>query len=207
MNTTKKIFVVRAKPHGTDREDQFLAGTISIGWPTDESLRGKDWYAIEKILKPAYPKITTMSITQVHNFVHIPIGSIILTPSYKNRDIHIFETISDYSYISEWSNEKIGNPHTIKVNYLKTLSRNQFSEIINRALLAAKRTVTNFSKYSNEILMIIENDIANTKDTKGSKSTQENDAEIEARRTLKELLKSSNEEIRLKAALALLDKE
>ena len=147
------------------------------------------------------------SITQIHNFVHIPVGSIILTPSYKTRDIHIFETISNYSYIPEWSDEKIGNPHTIKANYLNTLSRNCFSEIINRALLAAKRTVTNFSKYSNEILLIIDDDATNFQDATDSKSFQTNGVEIEARQTLKELLKSSNEEIRLRAALALLNKE
>lgn len=207
MNTIKKVFVVRAKPHGIDREDQFISGTISIGWPTNESLKDKDWYAIEKIIKSVNPEITTLSITQIHNFVHIPIGTIILTPSYKNRDIHIFETISDYSYIPEWSDDKIGNPHTIKVNYLKTLSRNHFSEIVNRALLAAKRTVTNFSKYSNEILMIIENDTGKMRDETGLNCIQKNDTEIEARQTLKELLNSSNEEIRLRAALALLNKE
>ena len=109
MGTAKKIFVVRAKPHHHDREDQFLAGTISIGWPIEESLKGKDWHEIRKLLKPTYPEIKKMSVTQVHNFVNMPIGSIILTPSYKNRDIHIFETISDYSYKSEWADDDIGN--------------------------------------------------------------------------------------------------
>lgn len=207
MENRKNVFVIRAKPHGTNREDQFLSGTISIGWPTKESLEKMDWKAIEKTMKPLYPDISTISITQIHNFVRMPVGSIILTPSYKNRDIHVFETISGYSYIPEWSTDEIGNPHTIKVNYLKTLIRDHFSETVNRALLAAKKTVTDFSKYSNEILLIISNEFENAICPKNEKASQEKDAELEARNTLKELLKSSNEEIRLKAALALLDKE
>ncbi len=207
MNSTKKIFVVRARPHGIDRENQFLSGTISIGWPTQESLGDKDRDDLEKILKNIYPDITPMTITQIYNFVKIPAGSIILTPSYKNRDIHMFETVSEYLYNPEWFDEQIGNPHTIKAKHLKTLTRDHFSEIVNRALLAAKKTVTNFSKYSNEIHMAIEDESHYIHDTKRPKSAQNSDAEIEARQTLQELLKSSDEEIRLKAALALLNKE
>ncbi len=206
MDSAKKIFVVRAKPHNINREDQFLGGTISIGWPTSESLNGKNRDDLEEFLKKAYPDITSMSITQIHNFTTMPIGSIVLTPSYKNRDIHVFETIADYSYSSEWSVEQIGNPHTINVKYLKTLERSHFSEIINRALLAAKKTVTNFSKYSDEILMSIGEDTPGIHDTKEFKSAQNFETEIEARQTLKELLKSPDDEIRLKAALALLNK-
>lgn len=201
MNSTKKIFVVRAKPSGINREDQFLAGTVSIGWTTPKSLEGKDRSELERIVKKAYPDITSMSITQIYNFVQMPVGSIILTPSYINRDIHVFETVSEYSYNSAWPD----NPHTIKVNHLKTLERNNFPEVVKRALLAAKRTVTNFTKYSNEIQMIIAGDTVDT-DIKGAKLAQKSDDEIEARQTLKELLKSSDEEIRLKAALALLNK-
>ena len=207
MSFPKKVFVVRAKPHGINREEQFLDGTVSIGWPTKESLKGKSRNDVEATLKPDYQDITTVAITQIHNFVNIPVESIIITPSYKNRDIHIFKTKSEYIYVPEWADDEIGNPHTIEVEFIKTVPRNVFSEIVNRSLLAAKRTVTNFTKYTNEIQMIIKSDDMPFNAAEAKIIGVENYAEIEARQTLKELLKSSNEEIRLKAALALLNKD
>lgn len=207
MTSTTKVFVVRAKPHGINREKQFLSGTISIGWPTQESLKNKNREELEKILKNVTPDITKMSITQVENFINIPVGSIILTPSYKNRDIHIFTTAEEYVYKPEWADNEIGNPHTIRVNYVKTLSRSHFSDIINRALLAAKKTITNFTKYSNEIQMIIDGNKPCAQANSKSIKLQEHGENIEARKTLKELLQSSDDGIRLKAALALLGKD
>ena len=55
--------------------------------------------------------------------------------------------------------------------------------------------------------MIIEGDSPDTIVNINSKSTHKSDTENEARIVLKELLKSTDEEIRLRAALALLDKE
>ena len=207
MTTTTKVFVVRAKPHGFNRETQFLSGIISIGWPTQESLKDKDREELEKILKSEHPDITQLKITMVENFINIPIGSIVLTPSYKNRDIHIFATVEEYKYKPEWADDKIGNPHTIRVNHLKTVPRDHFSDITQKALLAAKKTITNFTQYSNEIQMIVTGQEIYSHENSKIITRQQHEDHVEARETLKELLKSSDDAIRLKAALALLDKE
>ncbi|MCP4750681.1 MAG: hypothetical protein GY866_07305 [Proteobacteria bacterium] len=199
----KKVYVVRAKPHGFDREDMFLDGVASIGWPTDVSLEGKSCDEIKDILtEPGYePK--TIHVTQVHGFVHLPEGSIILTPSYRNRDIHIFETVSSYEYVAAWADWKDpGNPHTIRVKLLKTVSRSEFTEKVQSALLAAKKAVTNFTQHHD----VIEGVITGRKTTVGTAEDKvsHDDGEREARQALRDLLKSDSDEIRLKAALALL---
>lgn len=204
MGGAAKVVIVRAKPDGINREDQFLAGIVSIGWPTNTSLESKDRKAIEAILENAFPDLSAISITQVCIFTKLSPGSIILTPSYKSRDIHIFRAISSYTFKSEWISE--GNPHTVKVEHIKTVKRSEFSEIVNRALTAARKTVTNFDKYSKEILETLGN--GKKPDVEKHPSLQcDTETIAAAHQALKELLKSDNEEIRLKAALALLGKD
>ncbi len=211
-----KTLVVRAKPHNINREDQFLDGIASIGWPTSESFGGKDWDEIKKILEDHESEkedhedkkiINSIAVTQIHSFVHLPEGSFILTPSCRNRDIHILKTISEYQYKEEWSTDDTGNPHTVKAALLKSVHRSVFSAQVQRALLAAKKTVTDFSKYSEEIATIV-ND--NNDDDKGiSESaaiTSSSEIDLEVQETLRKLLKSKNEEVRLKATLALWNK-
>lgn len=196
-----KVFVVRSKPHNIHREEQFLTGIISIGWPTQMSLKEKGRRELEEVLRSKYPDISQLSVTQVFEFVRIPVGSIILSPSYETRDIHLFKTTSEYRYVSEWSTNEIGNPHVLDAEYIKTVPRSIFSDKVKTALLAAKKTVTEFSKYGNELLGVI-NDDASIIDT----AVVSTSPEMEAKETLRALLKSENDEIRLKAALALLGK-
>lgn len=198
----KSAFVIRAKPHGTNREQQFLGGTASIGWPRTGSLKGADRAAIERALKVGHSdSATSLSMSQIYNFVHLAVGSLVLTPSYETRDIHLFRTKSAYHYRKAWV--EAGNPHTIAVEHLKTVSRDVFPEDVRKALLAAKKTVTDFSKYEAAISAIAD---ARNLDPGGHTATTEiSGLREEAVRTLRELLSSKNERIRLQAALALVD--
>ncbi|MCD4652502.1 hypothetical protein K8T06_01040 [bacterium] len=197
MKENSQVLVVRAKPDMENKEDQFLGGIASIGWRTGVSLKGKSKEEIGKIIRSLDENVSKVWITQIDLFVHLPKGSIILTPSYKTRDIHIFKTISEYEYIAEWNDEKYGNPHTIKIKHLKTIPRSILPEAIQRSLNAAKKTVTNFSKYSDEI-----NLIAKTENLDKEKTFDIRQTAVE---TIVELLKSDNDEIRFKAALTVLD--
>ena len=114
MNRNSNVFVLRAKPSGIDREDQFLDGTISIGWGVGESLKGMSRDTIEQKLIAKYGNFKAVNVTQVCFFVSLPIGSIILTPSNKSRDIHIFKTTSEYIYTPE--NETEGTHTQSKSN-------------------------------------------------------------------------------------------
>jgi len=195
----KKVLCVRAKPHRVDREEQFLAGDISIGWPEMGDLDGADRPTIQSALEKHRPNgASSLKVTQIYKFVHLPVGSLVLTPSYETRGVHLFRTKSGYRYRDDWSEG--GNPHTIKVEYIKTVSRDAFPEQVQRALLAAKKAVTDFSKYEPAISAIADGQGPRGD---GPASTAASPDAVEARRTLRELLSSKDEHVRLKAAMAL----
>ena len=168
------------------------------------SFENKTRDEIKGILKSNYDA-NNLAVTQIWMFIHLPVGSFVISPSYKTRDIHIFQTTSEYEYIEEWDNGDIGNPHTIKAQHLKTVPRSVFSDQVQRALLASKKAVTNFTKYVEEVIMAINDQ--EVPDMPEKQEGSQSQAELEARETLRELLKSDDEEVRLKAALGLLGKE
>ena len=198
-----RVLLVRSKPHGVDREDQFLNGIASIGWPAGADLRQKQKDEMEKILKNRYPDVKKLHVTEVHLFVTLPIHSIIITPSLKNPlDIHIFRTTSECEYIEEWDNDNVGNPHTIQIKHLKTILKTDFSDYVQRAIRSAVRAVCNFSQYQNEIAELVK---IERPEPSQIKSIEENILyKKKALETLVDLLDSKNDEIRLKAATALL---
>lgn len=200
MSKFQKVLVVRAKPHNINKEEQFLDGILSIGWPTKDTLEGKTREEVEEIINNEFDNVKQLDITQIMMFIKLPIGSIVLTPSYKNRRIHVFETTSEYQFRQDFFEE--GNPHTIQANYLSTIEREEFPEVIRRSLKAARKPVTNYSKYEEEI-----NEIVNKiKQIRKSEQIEKNadNSQNRAKQALEELLESDNEEIKLQAALALL---
>lgn len=150
-----KILLVRCKPDGTEREDQFLEGIISIGWPTKESLKDKSRSELENIIKKNNYDPSPLHITQIFNFITLPKGSVVLTPSIRNRDIHIFKTVT--AYIHDPVRVEDGNPHTIRGEFIRTVSREMFSDQLQQSLKAARKTVSDLTKYSNEILKFLKN--------------------------------------------------
>ncbi len=197
------VVVVRAKPNQIDREDQFVAGDASIGWPHTGDLASADRTAIETALKKHYPsQALSIRVSQIYKFVNLPVGSIMLTPSYQTREIHVFRTTSTYRYRPEW--EKEGNPHTIAVEHVRTVPRSAFPDQVQRALLAAKKTVTNFSKYEQLICPIVSGSWVPQDQSDHDSSTP--DEVAEAVQTLRELLKSEDDQVRLHAAVALVNR-
>jgi predicted Mrr-cat superfamily restriction endonuclease len=205
LMTPLQVIVVRTKPHGIDREGEFLGeegpARVSIGWATKISFEGKSRAEIKALLAEEGWQSHALAVTEICNFVEIPEGSIILTPSSRNRKVHVFQTISKYEYISSWYAK--GNPHTIRVELITTVDRDLFPPKIRSSLLAAKKAVTNFTKYKNEILHVL--DKIRYKDSPENLSYEE--YRVEAKNVLLELLNSKNEDIRLRAALALIEKE
>jgi len=193
------IYILRAKPHNRNRENEFLNGKISIGWPCSQNLDGKKRNELETILKEKYSAISTINISQVEQFINIPQDSIVITPSIKNKSlIHLFKTRSTYKYNPINDNNEIGNPHFIDVELIKTIERLELPENIRRSLSGARKTVSNISKHSKimEAFLNNENPIS---------SELTNQRKEEVLNVLEELLKSDNEEIRLKASIELLN--
>lgn len=209
-------YFVRCKPDNIPREDQFVKGFISIGWPIGSTFEGKSWEEIAEDLKNAYETdVKSLDVTQCYNFANIPAGSIILTPSLEDpRKIYVFKTLTPYEYVPD--READGNPHTIRSAMLKTVMRDTFTDQVQRSMTAARRTVTNFSKYADEIINTIGPYVLDYEtdelpapppiDNPLKKEEYMEDEKSAAKAALRELLNSDNEEIKLKAALALLEK-
>jgi hypothetical protein len=198
------VFVVRCKPHDIIKEDEFLKGTLSVGWPSIGDLTGMTRDQIEPIFNSTWVGHGPLRLSQLYSFITIPKCSAVLTPSVYNRDVHLFITTSGYIYNKEQDifdnnadNKDKGNPHQIKAKFIKTLAREDFSTKLQAALNAAKRTVTNLSVYMPEIEAILNNE-------KEAVIDIDSKYRDEALETLSKLLKSEDENIRLQAAINLL---
>ncbi len=171
MTDHAAVFVVRAKPHGVDREDQFLSGIASLGFPGIGQLQNLGKAEILNRLRTPFEG-DSLAATQIANFVALQPGAILLSPSYRTRAIHVFSVIGNYRYVAEWDNDETGNPHTLAVKLLATLERDVFSEAIQSALLSARKPVTNFKKYSDEISHLIQQRIEQNVQSDGIRSNK-----------------------------------
>ena len=189
------LYILRSKPHYNNREEEFLNGKISIGWPCNHNLNLKKRAELENILKKRYTDISQIQISQVEQFINIPSNSIVITPSLKDKSqVHIFKTIGSYQYDSTKDNDEIGNPHFIEAKLIKTIKKSELPEDIKKSLSGARKTVSNISKHSEVIKLFLKE-----KDTNSNNIQREKGLKV-----LEELLNSNNEEIRLKASIELL---
>jgi predicted Mrr-cat superfamily restriction endonuclease len=208
MNEKPEIAVVRSKPHQKNREKQFVEeGILSLGWPLLMNLENADRETIERGMKEHYPdEASGVCVSQIFNFVHLKPGSYVLSPSYRDRSIHVFKTVSHYEFRPEWASDEIGNPHVIHAEYLKTVSREVFDELVQRALLAAKKTVTMMTKYADRILPVIEGDSGDRPAPTFQRPKPDPTARDMAEKKLIELLGSKDDQISLQAAMTLFGK-
>jgi len=189
------LYILRSKPHYNNREEEFLNGKISIGWPCNHNLNLKKRAELENILKKRYTDISQIQISQVEQFINIPSNSIVITPSLKDKSqVHIFKTIGSYQYDSTKDNDEIGNPHFIEAKLIKTIKKSELPEDIKKSLSGARKTVSNISKHSEVIKLFLKE-----KDNNSNNIQREKGLKV-----LEELLNSNNEEIRLKASIELL---
>jgi predicted Mrr-cat superfamily restriction endonuclease len=209
MEENQRVCIVRAKPNNIDLEEEFLkAGIASIGWSEIDDLHNPQesnglatWDEIFKKLKIEYKEeARSIHATQIYTFITLPIGAIIVSPSHKTRDVHLFEVVSSYVYDLNANTESIGNPHQLRVKHLKTISRTAFPQELQGVLNAAKKAVTDISRFW-EIVSTIAYDDSPQNSFVGLPSSVA--ARVDA--TLLELLKSESGTIRMQAALGLLD--
>ena len=145
-------YILRALPHNINREDQFLTGRLSIGWPVNRNFQNLDRSEIKEILENEYDDISGIKISMVEQFVHMPKGSIILSPSVNDKLlIHIFKTTSKYRYDATKDNDTDGNPHYIEAEFLKTVTRKSLPNEVLKSLSGALKTLSNISQH-NQVL-------------------------------------------------------
>ena len=194
-------FILRSKPSGYDRETQFKNGKISIGWARGCSFEGLTRNKLSEVLSDK-TSATTLSMVQL--FVHMPVGSIVLTPSLENSNlIHILITKSTYKCDASSDNKEIGNPHYIEANFLKTIPKKSLPNEVLHSLSGARKTLSRISQYYDVLTSFINRGF-DVEDEKIHSSSNCDEMKSEAMKVVFELLSSQNEEIRLKAAALLL---
>jgi hypothetical protein len=206
MNIEKQVCIVRAKPHNIDREGQFEKGGIaSLGYPDLGNLRKENnqlrsYEEIQELVKAEYQDTHNVSLatTQIYAFITLPIGSVILTPSIKTRELHLLETTSEYFYAEDAYDE--GNPHQIRVKHLKTVSRTLFPSEFQGMLNAAKKAVTKLGGQNQEMVLTV----AYSQLTPQPRALPD-DIAAKIEKTLLDLLESDSSEVRRRAAVQLLD--
>lgn len=203
MKHQKRVCLVRPKPDGENREGQFLDGIVSLGYPDLGDLRvGNEIKSYEKIfefMKVYKEHNTSLSTTQVYNFATLPVGSIVVTPSIKTRDLHLLEIIKAYFF--EESAIDDGNPHQLGVKHLKTVSRAIFSTDFQKMLNAAKKAVTEIrGQNAQAAIAVAYGDDAPLPQVLPLEIAQKIEQALLA------MLESNNPEIRTKAALELLER-
>lgn len=197
-------YILRSKPHGKNRENEFLAGRISVGWPCGESLEGKNREEISIILAKRYSNISKISVSMVGLFVKMPIGSIVLTPSLQDKSfIHLLRTTSTYKYNPSVDSNDKGNPHFIEAEYLKRVPRNSLPKDVVRSLSGAKKTLSKISQHFDLLDGFISSGFEDDAETLSAPTGRR----AEAADVLYDLLSSKNENIRLQAAIAIVGME
>lgn len=195
-------YILRCKPHGFNREQEFLDGRISIGWPCGVSLESMSRTDISTLLAGKYRDLSEISVSMINIFVGMPIGSIVLTPSIKDKSqIHIFKTISTYQYDGSADRSDPGNPHFISVEFLKTVTRANLPPAVIRSLSGARKTLSRISQH----FELLDDYISSDFEVESESTIHTSENKEEALNVLYELLSSEDENIRLNAAIAILN--
>ena len=153
--------IVRPKLKKNQRERLVKTGRVPIGYSKLPSLAGLSHPEIVKEVKKAYKNQGKTISRQLHNFASAETGTVILYPSAEDRQaIHGLQVKNGYG-----KNGKEGaiDAHFLDCEYLKEARKDEFSDSLQRAIVAAKRLVTNFSHYLDDIDAVLKGESQNGK--------------------------------------------
>lgn len=195
MNVKRGFFLVRPLPHGSNHMQDFLQDNIvAVGYPTGTDFTGMEIDEIKDVLEDYNYE---SGIGHLNVFVHLMNkGDIVVVPDDNKRDVYFGEVTSDYIYNSKLDKDEIGSgyPHQRKVEWFldkKPLQRSEFSEEL-KGSLRYPGTVAELDKHSETISLMLNLDFEGKSEVVSIKE--------DAKQALRELLKSDNEEYKLRAA-------
>jgi len=185
---TINAICLRAKPHGIDREVEFInEGYVSIGWPNLPEIKAGT--TAEDLLAQD-SSLSKYDITSILTFRNAEIGCKIIVPGINNKNIvNIFEVVEN-GY--EYRQDKLSNfnPHNLKVKHLCEAKKSSLPDPLPNAIVASRRVISNFSKYRAKIDLYLLNNGEDFDDDLFEKSIT----------IIKEALYSGNDSIKLEAA-------
>ncbi|MBU9713201.1 hypothetical protein [Evansella tamaricis] len=200
------IFQIKTKPHGTDREAEFIHDKfIAIGWPGIGDLTGVGRAEIKERLKNNYPydgQKLGYCLGVVNAFVNtMEERDIVLMSSTRNDHVHI-GVVGPYRYEENYDNKKDGMCHQRSVEWTKFIPRRDLNDKVQE-LLRNRGTLTQF-KYPVEMAELDSFDETGSFQTEVDVPTVPEEIIQKALRVLEEELDSTDPDRRLAAAVELL---
>ncbi|WP_317176034.1 restriction endonuclease [Halomontanus rarus] len=113
-------WVVRPKPHGTNRLNEFLEGEIvAVGWPSLSDLSTYTKRDIREQIKDIYGQSSHelgQNTGQINRFVNeMSVDDLVLVPSGGN--IYLGKIQGQYEFVEERASDEEGYPHQRKVEW------------------------------------------------------------------------------------------
>ncbi|MEK4566399.1 hypothetical protein MKX54_17150 [Alkalihalobacillus sp. FSL R5-0424] len=193
----KHAWLLRPLPHGNEAMQDFLdRDFVAVGYPLGLDLSDKTDEELKKLLEPKgwgegfnNLKIVVKSMKS---------GDLVIVPDTNKKDVYFGTIESDYVYISRLDEDKDGSgyPHQRKVKWLfdkAPFPRLNLPEEI-KSSLRYPGGVADISKHYEALSKLVAGD-TNTKSSLDEKALS----------ILEELLDHENDEIRLNAAIGILN--
>lgn len=189
----KNVWLLRPLPHFGDHLQKFLEkNIIAVGYPVGENFTGYDTNQIRKALQK---KDWSEGIGNVNILVNdMTIGDLVVVPASNKKDIYFGEITSDYKYEFDLDKDikgTSGYPHQRNVKWFfdkKPYLRNDLPEAL-KGSLRYPGAVADLTKHYEIVEQILHGD-----------KVHETDLEKKAWLVVEELLESTDDMIRLKAA-------
>lgn len=189
---SKNYWLLRPLPHGTDHLEDFLKDEfIAVGYPVGEDLSDFSFNDMRVILRQNNME---EGVGNLHAIVRgMKIGDVVVVPSTNKKDIYFAEVTSNYIYDEQVDKDVdgLGYPHQRKVEWLlnkQSILRSELPDEL-RGSLRYPGAVADLTKHAHFIEQLINDEIEEI-------TPLENEAII----VIRELLKSDDDSIRLKAA-------
>ncbi|WLR50659.1 hypothetical protein LC040_15535 [Bacillus tianshenii] len=195
------LFQMKSKPHGYERLQLFLEeGFVAIGWPHIGSLEDVDSEEIETRLAHAYPSYVGQKMAYYKGIVNAFVntmkpGDIVMIT--EGDFVHIGK-LGEYKYVEEFDTDSEGMCHQRPVEWLVTVARNELNEKVQEHI-RNRATVTKF-KYPFHLAEL--ESLLNGTPSKASFDRSE--LVEKAWQVLKEELQSTDANVRVNAASAIL---
>ncbi|WP_114572280.1 restriction endonuclease [Exiguobacterium flavidum] len=194
------VWIIRPLPHGANHMQDFLEeGIIAVGYPVGERL---DVLSYDEIRESLKRKGWQEGLGNVNILVHLmQEGDLVIVPDANKKDVYFGKITSGYRYEKDLDRDVagLGYPHQRKVDWYfgkKPLLRGELPEVL-KGSLRYPGTVADISKHKEVVRRLVEQE---TGVDPGFADLRDRALE-----TVRELLESPDDSVRLKAAEIILN--
>lgn len=154
METTKRAWLVRPRPHEKYRMQEFKSqNLVAIGWPGIGDITGMSREDLKQTLAHSRYQLSGLALGNAYATVDILLNQMQkddLVLVADGADIYIGKISGDYYFDHTVDSDVEGYPHQRPVTWLTSLSRSDLSKELRYAL-KVHRTAANLSHHFEEI--------------------------------------------------------